>query len=302
MATAILPRPPHLLGAPEQTLARVTLGLTAYLSSPGDWASRHVGEVLAHFLRVRDEERALLSWTSLDPRTRALGDDDTRWLGDALTGQTLLAPAPRHMFSVRLTDSIHAPEQAFLYREVSERSEATGWLRIHLPPTHPPSVIEGLVRDIGQRPVHSVTAGYVTSHHPRHSWVSYQAVLPWARRYWGLDVSSPEQGGWRAREGLVGWGWLTVVGRDLLHQRGVDPQALVTSGLDLEPWADAVLVRTGAVPSLADQNLMQHPAGWSRMAHALMPLVEHVELPGGFFERDVSGAWSRRWVEPEGWR
>jgi hypothetical protein len=146
--------------------------------------------------------------------------------------------------------------------------------------------------------------GYLATWDPAHKALSWDLAYAWLKRYAGLDVQDPEAASWLAPAGLLGTGWLTIVGRPLAEARELDLGALAAlerPGLRATSPAGGLLLQAGARPPLGDLNRMEWPTELAEVAHLLGELVvpEPPAYYGPFSEHGDAAKWLRRLVEPK---
>ncbi|MBG6134265.1 type VI immunity family protein [Longispora fulva] len=149
---------------------------------------------------------------------------------------------------------------------------------------------------------------------------AYREIFRWCRRFLGLDVGHLD--GWlvSARRWVLGAGWLTVLGptfATVLAERGGAPTFADPTIEVRDLRGGGVLIRAGAAPTLGDVARARFPHAQAEVDHYLEPLkltrwthtallmmgdsawqVGGDELPGGFYDHRMTGAWLRRLLDP----
>ncbi len=302
------PTPYVLREQPSVGVARVGLGLTVYLADAVTWASEAAALLLRDFLRVAPRAELLWYTTSRLTVWNRVAPDDLDQLVEVLSTPWTQRRV-RHCFSFRLANDVGAPDAGFWYHEVEpSRAGVAGFVQIVLPTDSPPDDLLQLATAVGHSaPVWSFVGGYLATFHPHVRPTAFWCIHAWCRRYLGLDVQDPEQGGQRAATGLLGSSWLTFLGRPLVKALDVDLDALVAP-----PWKGAVeatsllggtLLKAGAAPVLGDLNRMQYPTVYAEVARRLAPLLvqEPPRFPGKFRVEDDVQAWMHRFVDTREW-
>ncbi len=303
------PPPPQVLTAmPEVVVARVTLGLTAYLDEPTVWAQEAASAMLVAFADLVGAERLAWCTTTMIPDWHRVSPSVLQTLVAQLSDIGLAEV--RHLMGFRIVDDVQAPSVSFAYREVDNAREGrASWLELRLPADHSPDDLLQLALQLGHEwPVLHAVGGWTTSCNAHERPTAGTVTRAWAKRYWGLDVQEPESSSWEAERALSGTGWLTLLGRRFLRLRGLDVEALAArawpEGVSAMRLRGGVLLQAGPTPTLGDMNRLAFPHAYASVARAL---ADHLptaapDLHGRWFAEEDALAWARRFVEPEGWR
>lgn len=284
------------------TVARVTLGLTAYLDDPMRWAREGAAAALRMFLAMAP--RARLAWftTSAMSGREPLSPHALERIQEALPlpwGRGV----PRHAFELRLADATDTAGFGFAYREIDPARGGRSWLQITLPDDHPSDDLAQYTIELAQTlPLHAAIAGHLGVWHAGYVDAGFAALRTWCRRYLGLDLQHPDATSLGLGDALPGSGWLTLLGPALASRADLTT-----------PWKEevavlrlrhATLVRAGAAPTLGDANTLTFPRAYAEVAHRLAGLLAPAppEFPSWDADAGETSAWRRRFIEPEGWR
>lgn len=298
-----------LAEATNVSVARCALGFTLYLDEPLLWARDAAARAFEAFLLRAPIERLEWYTTSMIDRWIRTSPATVAALAEALpVGWN--AGHPRHLFSFRLADSVHAPECWFTYREVDPRIERrAGFLSVGFPPSTPSRALLDYVMSIAEaEPYLCGTAGYLGSFNAWDKPTAFTVFHRWAKRFLALDLQDPDRFGWVAGRGLTTTSWLTLIGRPLLERLDASTAGLVhrrfRHNVEVVELRGGTCVRAGSTPTLGDVNQLEFPAAYAEAARALEPFMAP-ELPplfGPFYAEDETAKWRRRLVEPEEWR
>jgi hypothetical protein len=300
MRAVLYPAPRCLVRDPEVTVARIALGLTVYVADPWAWARGGAATRLARFLEGDIGRRLRWYTTSAMTAWEPLTERSARRVLEALALPWDRAGL-RHGFQLRVASSHDAPEAGFTYRELDDAHGGAGWARWVLPADADPDELLHLAIEVGHAlPFCAGVGGYVWSLHEGDRPTSYEATLPLARRYVGVEVCDPDAQALALGDGIAGVNWLTLLGGAAGEAAGAALRS---------PWREAVavmalrhgtLVRAGAAPTLGDVHAMACAHAYAEVAARLAPWREAVAAVPRWSEEEVA-AWQRRFVEPEAW-
>lgn len=291
-----------------RNLARVGLGLTAYLDAPELWARGGALRVLETFLRRIPRRELLNVATSLTPTWRAIGASGLDEVLETFR-YTGLTRGVRHLFWVRLANDTGAPSLGFSYTEVDpQRSERTGVLEITLPEPWRSDELHSLAMEVlSTGPVCSLIAGKVFRYDRHEQARAFHQIYRWASRYIAIDVQLADEMAWLAPHSLPGSSWLTYVGERLARTREIDLGSLRARewphDVRATPVADGLLLQAGAEPVQGDLNRLRFPHAYSEVARLLGPYFADPppELWGSFHLQKHTSLWFRRLIEPTPW-
>jgi len=169
--------------------------------------------------------------------------------------------------------------------------------------TDPARVLEAASQLGGAVAPLSGHGGYVFLSHGSRIRDAFTAIHALARRYWAVDVEHLNATIGAMRDAIKGVCWLTLLGKKL-GERLAGPLPDL-EGVQIQALAGGTLLfSAGKEPVTADLNRrLPGLAPYRRLAVALEGLLpkEAPKLPGPFAVDDVSEAWFRRLVKPEGW-
>jgi hypothetical protein len=296
-----------LRAAPDVTVTRVALGLTAYLDDTLLWARGGAARALEAFIRWLPIDRPYWFLTSVADAWERTDAAHLPELVAALSDERLRAP--RHLFRFTLADDRGAASAGFTYREFDpgERPRQ-GYLQCVLPLETDPAALFQLALEIASiAGVFSALGGHLAVWNERYPTPAFDEIYRLARRYAGLDISDPEGACWLAPSSLPSVSWVTLLGAPLL---ATAPDA--AAALRRRAWANevlvvdaprgALLVRAGSTPDLGDLNTLRFPHALAEVACALDPWVTAPpKFWGTFREDDAARRWQKRFTEPEGW-
>ncbi len=291
----------------DHTLARNTLGLTAYLADPDYWAREGSYKMLRSFLdMLPDGYKEHLRALSTSTRDTWMAIDANDY-DEVIRG--LLPQGARHFFWMKLFNDVGAPSVGFHYIEHDpQRADRSAVLELTLPQEHPPGDLAQLALEIGNiGPIHSIIGGYAIRFDDRYRARAFNQVYRWASRYIALDIQVPEEMAWRTPDGLPGTNWLTVIGGPLAEKLGIDLEELRTrewpEGITALPADDDLLIRAGEAPVLGDLNRLRLPREYTDVACVLAPYLvkDPPELWGPFYSSEHSLPWFRRFLDVQTW-
>ncbi len=186
------------------------------------------------------------------------------------------------------------------------RTARTGFLQLLFPPAFDSSALERLSRATADCGAYwSGVAGYVTGWSMERKAATAWPARAWCRRYLGLDVQDPDAMAWRARLGLPGTNWLTLVGDGLAAAHSFSRENLLARGwrhgIQAQPVHGGVLIRAGTSPDLGDLNALSYPYAYSDVARSMQQIfvTDPPQLWGGHGSDAVR--WLRRFIDPAGW-
>jgi hypothetical protein len=191
---------------------------------------------------------------------------------------------------------------------------------VMVPPYEDPRRLAALARELIEiLPVRSGHGG-LTAYADGQDGEAWVEVYRWCRRFLGLDVGYLD--GWleAATTRLVGAGWLTVLGPAFATVLGDgEPLRFVSPDIAVDVSAGGALITAGAAPTLGDVERGEFPAAMAEVERRIRPLkvggwhrqsmlytsgiafdVVESELPGGFNDHRMTGAWLNRLVDPAG--
>lgn len=298
---------PHVLRADrEHVVARGALGVTMYLANGLAWARE--GALAAFDVWLGSVARSEVRWyaTSVDERWHSVEKGTV----DALRSSISLPWArgrARHGLRLRVSDGAGAPGTAFVYRELDEeRAPCAGYVQAFVPADTPVAVFERMARAmLSCGLVWWASAGLVATESPSQRPSSFGALRAMCRRYAGLDVQVPDATAWRARDGLASVAWLTVLGAPFTAARAPERDAIARAtpghGVIVSSAPDKLWVFAGEEPLLGDLNELAYPHAYAEAAHLLQPFLAEKAADFPTWEPGATGAWRRRFLEPEAW-
>lgn len=294
----------------DERVAAPTLGLTAYLADPKDWAARGIVALLDELRETLDPTRlryfatsAMTRWSPLDAR----GLDALR---EALVRRHDPLPTVQHGLAFQLADDQGVPTLGLRYAEVDpERADRAAVAEITLPLDADPGTLFQLAMSMASMgELHCLTAGYALRWNPRWRREAFNWFWVWSRRFVGLDAGDADELAWRAPTRLPSVNWLTIIGRSLAEANALDLASLVTRAWsqDIKPISTpaGLLLRAGELPCAGDLNAIELPHAYAELTRALEALL--IDSPRDFWgeflaEPDRTLRWHRRLLEPEGW-
>lgn len=290
------------------TVARVELGLTLYVADTLAWAHEGVAKLLQSFLAVVPPDH--LSWysTSHMGSWRKVDQGAMSELA-ASVSLTWSESRPRHLLEFVLTDDVACPSCGFYYREIdTERAARAGVVEVTLPQEFDPGYLLPIARAaVAAGNLWSGIGGYAVRLSRAFRADAFDIAWAWARRYRGIDIQDPERLAWRAREGLPGVNWLTILGRSLAEERGFDVAGALNHRwtdprIAVEESSGNLLIRAGEHPVVGDSHRFEDPTAYREVASVAQNLLleEPPEFLGYFSERDSTAKWFRRFVDG-GW-
>jgi hypothetical protein len=300
----------ELVDEPYTALTEVTLGLTLYLDDALSWAHRGARLALEAFLAAAPSDR--LEWyttSSLGTWERTSGHSASVLLAEHISNPAL--PRIRHMFGFELVDDTDAPTTGFVYREFdpARGGARASILEIVLPQDTAPQTLLELAATLGRiGPWWSGVGGLAISWNRWERNAALSTAHDIAQRYLGLDVQHAEVTSWAAVEGVVGTGWITMMGKSLAGALHIDLAALAARrwvhDVTVQPVGNGILIRAGAEPTDGDRNRLEYPSAYAEVARELAPhfVKEPPELGGLFYRQQDTKAWQRRFLEPEAWK
>jgi hypothetical protein len=293
------------------TLARNTLGLTAYLADPEHWAREGAHAVLEAFLESLprgwvDHLRAL-STSSMDV-WKLIGPAERDGLISSLISHNVLRDL-RHLFWLKLFNDHGAPSLGFSYTEIDpRRAERSAVIELTLPQEHEPADLCQLALRIAHAgPVHSIVGGYTIRYDDRYKSQAFYQIYRWVSRYIGLDVQVADEMAWKTPTALPGTSWLTVIGAPLARECEIDLVALRERawehGVRTIPAGEGLLLQAGEAPVLGDLNRLSYPHAYAEVANTLSS--SFVEAPpsfwGPFYADGHTLPWFRRFIDTTAW-
>jgi hypothetical protein len=299
----------ELAEKPNTPLCQVVLGLTLYLDDVLFWARRGAELALDAFLRRVGPDSVRWYTTSALSEWQRVSAASAAALVPHLSHAAL--PRPRHLFSFDLVDDAAVCTTGFTYREYdpTRGGARASILEMSFPQTGAPDRLFDVVEEISQiGPWWSGSAGFVLRWNVWKKNSALTAAYPYAKRYLGLEIQDSVDMSWRVTEALPTVNWLTLVGKPLAGARSIDLAALATHkwvhGVSVAAIGNGGLLRAGAEPTAGDRNRLEYPSACAEVARELAPyLVEDVpELGGEFLRQKSTAAWSRRFLEPDGWQ
>ncbi|WP_412537910.1 DUF3396 domain-containing protein [Longispora sp. K20-0274] len=246
-------------------------------------------------------------------RNRAADPDSEDW-ADAVRADA------SGLYGVRLAIGDHVLNVCGV-PDTDDGEPRASFCEVMLPVDADPHRLAALAADLTELlPVRSGHGGYGAYASPSAQRTAYREIFRWCRRFLALDVGHLD--GWLTStwRWVLGAGWLTVLGPTLatvLAERAGAPAfgdpAIEVRGLR----GGSVLIRAGAVPTLGDVARDGFPHAQAEVEHYLAPLkltrwshtallmlgggswrVGGDELPGGFHDHRMTGAWLRRLLDP----
>jgi hypothetical protein len=293
-----------LRDAQHVSVACPTLGLTLYLTDMIAWARGAATAALAAWLRHCPAGSPTWYTTSGMADWEPVLGDTMPALLEQVSSPDLLRV--RHLFWFRVVDDTGAPSAGFSYRETNEARGPGGWLQLFLPEDTDPGRLLALTEELADlAPFLCGVGGHLASWNAHEKPTAFWDIRDWCRRHLGLDVQDPDQMAWHARQRLPGTSWLTLIG-DPFEARADALAAVETrpGPFTVTRRKHGLLVRAGERPDLGDVNTLTFPAAYAAVARRLAPFLvtgDELEFPGGFVDHGDTGAWLRRFVEPEGW-
>ncbi|MDB4932090.1 MAG: hypothetical protein JWM10_4574 [Myxococcaceae bacterium] len=297
----------------DVVLARPVLALTVYLEDERRWAEAGAAALLESFFRrpqsgvlryVRSSARA--GWRDLGRR-------------DEVTAALRSPDGPRHLLRVQVADRTDVPSLSFTYREVAPRpGGACGYLQFALPLDTDAGELLALALEVAQDHPFACAVGGVAllwnDELPRNA---FGAIRRLCKRYWALDVPTPEGQSLFAREHLPSASWLTLVGAKMAARYAAAAPALADGGSDVAgvarmPLRHGLLFRAGESPTAGDMNRFEYPHAVHALHHALWPALAGAQtrFPRGFAgvaegpdddDDDATTRWRERFLRPERW-
>ena len=188
-----------------------------------------------------------------------------------------------------------------------------------LVPAHEdPRRLAALARELTDLlPVRSGLAGWAAQADGSDD-LAWAEIFRWCRRFFGLDAGY--QDGWLegTLTGVVGAGWLTVLGPTLamaLAER--EPLRFSSPDITVDEGSGGVIITAGPGPTLGDVHRGEFPVAVAEVERHLRPLkvtgwhrrstlytsgtvwdVTESHLPGGFADHRMTGAWLDRLTNP----
>jgi len=298
----------------DVVLARPVLALTVYLEDEPRWAESGAAAMLESFFRrpqagvlryVRSSARA--GWRALGRR-------------DEVTAALRSHGGPRHLLRVQVADRADVPSLSFTYREVAPRPGGPcGYMQLALPLDTDPDELLALALEVAQdHPFACAVGGVAVLWNDELPQNAFRAIRRLCKRYWALDVPTPDGQSLGARDHLPSASWLTLVGAAMAARHAGAAPCLADGAADVAGVArmtlrHGLLFRAGESPTAGDMNRFEYPHAVHALHHALWPALAGAQtrFPRGF-AGDVEGPddgdgddattrWRERFLRPAGW-
>jgi Type VI immunity for VRR-NUC len=154
-------------------------------------------------------------------------------------------------------------------------------------------------------PYYTGSAGYFFSFVESKKPLAFDQIWAWSRRFWGVEVLDLQSASWEILNGIYGINWLTLIGNEMMSSKldKVDLTSQRHPTLDIRPLRHGLLVQAGPHPILGDMNHFEDVSAYVAASHLLGPafLKEPKDFAGMFTDHKSTGAWIRRFLEPDKW-
>ncbi|MCA9606953.1 MAG: DUF3396 domain-containing protein [Myxococcales bacterium] len=293
---------------PNRTLARATLGFTAYLADPEFWA-REGAHRFFEFFRARIPPHLLQNLaTSTSGYWRTVSPQDFDGIAETMR-QAALIGRPRHLFRMRLQNEPGAESVGFAYNEVDPaRADRSAVIQLSFPEMASPGDLIAMASELlSIGPVHSLVGGIAFRWDEANEGWAFDKIYRLASRYLAVDIQKYGEMAWKTPRALPGSSWLTFIGAELARRAEIDLEALADRewehGVMSGSFFGGVMVQAGPEPIQGDLNRLKLPAAYIEAAQALSPwFADHApRFWGPFHTYEQSDLWFRRLVDPVPW-
>jgi len=283
-----------------EMLCRVSLGLTCYL--PDAPTRDEVLRAYSVYRSLCPADRRTLVSNARNPFFFPMEKDDLTQVNGCLAAQDR-----RRDEGLVVWDGNDSEQWSFWMQGFMSPAgvPAASFCQILIPETIDPEVLHELARGLaGTLPMLSGHGGYTVHYNARLKQRAFNQIYGWSKRFLGIEVEDLPRTLPFVLNAVKGANWLTLIGRSLWRRlAGADVVAPFLSPVSSEPLAEALLIRAGEMPSLADRHRGEFPNLYADVERTLLAIkvTDHPEFDGRFAESDETNAWLRRLVDPDRW-